>query len=127
MWVVSLKRLREFWAVYPNAEAPLRGWYTQTAAADWETFADLRATFPSADLVGNCTVFNIGGNNFRLIVRVFFRSHKVYVLRVMTHAEYSREDWPTQCGCFSGPPDPVRPVRLRPREKKPAKKRRKKT
>ena len=52
-----------------------------TSAADWQTINDLRATFPSADLVGNCTVFNIGGNNFRLIARFFYRSHKVYVLR----------------------------------------------
>src|SRR5690349_20722257 len=127
MWVVSLKRLREFWAAHPKAEVPLRGWYTQTSAADWQTFSDLRATFPSADLVGNCTVFNVGGNNYRLVARVFFRGHKVYVLRVMTHAEYSREDWPAQCACHSGPPDRVRPVRLKRRGKTPAPKRRKKT
>jgi len=126
MWVVSLRRLREFWAVQPKAEVPLRGWYTQTSAADWQTFADLRATFPAADLVGNCTVFNVGGNNYRLVARVFYRSHKVYVLRVMTHAEYDREDWPAQCGCHSGPPDRARPVRRRPREKRPGPGRRKK-
>ena len=103
MWVVSLKRLREFWGTHPRAEVPLRVWFTQTTAAEWENFADLRATFPSADLVGNCTVFNIGGNNFRLIARVFFASHKVYVLRVMTHAEYDRADWPAQCGCYEPP------------------------
>ena len=127
MWVVSLKRLRGFWAVHPLAEMPLRGWFTQTSAADWGTFNDLWATFPSADLVGNCTVFNIGGNNFRLIARVFFRSHKVYMLRVMTHAEYSREDWPTQCGCHSGPPDRARPVRRKPPRRKPAPKWRKRS
>jgi mRNA interferase HigB len=118
MWIVSLKRLREFWTVHPNAEAPLRGWYTQTSHADWRNFGDLRATFPTADLVGNCTVFNIGGNKFRLIARVFYRSHKVYVLKVMTHAEYDREDWPAECGCYSGPPDRARPVRRRSRPKK---------
>jgi mRNA interferase HigB len=127
MWVVSLKRLREFWAMHPNADMPLRGWFTQTSAADWQTFNDVRATFPSADRVGNCTVFNIGGNNFRLIARVFLTSHKVYVLRVMTHAEYSREDWPSQCGCHSGPPDRSRPVRQKPRGRKSGQKRRKKT
>ena len=122
MWVVSLKRLREFWAVHPKAEMPLRSWYTQTSAADWQSFGDLRATFPSADLVGNCTVFNVGGNNYRLVARVFFRSHKVYVLRVMTHAEYGRDDWPTECGCHSGPPDHVRPVKRKPPGKKSARK-----
>ncbi|HLW68824.1 MAG TPA: type II toxin-antitoxin system HigB family toxin, partial [Gemmataceae bacterium] len=115
MWVVSLKRLRAFWAIHPRAEAPLRGWYTVTSAADWQSFADLRGMFPSADLVGNCTVFNIGGNKFRLIARVLYLSHKVYVLRVMTHQEYDHEDWPTQCGCFLPPPPRKRPVRAKAR------------
>jgi mRNA interferase HigB len=127
MWVVSLRRLREFWAVHPKAGVPLRGWFTVTSEAEWQTFNDLRTTFPSADLVGNCTVFNVGGNNYRLIARVLFGSHKVYVLRVMTHAEYDREDWPAQCGCHSGPPDRTRPVREKPRKKRVAARRRKKT
>ena len=97
MWVVSQKRLRKFWSVHPRAEIPLRAWYAQTSAAEWENFSDLRATFPSADLVGNCTVFNIGGNNFRLIARVFFANHKAYVLRIMTHAEYDRGAWKADC------------------------------
>jgi mRNA interferase HigB len=118
MWVISLRRLREVWTVRARAEVPLRGWFTLTSAAEWETFNDLRTTFPSADLVGNCTVFNIGGNNYRLNARVFFRSHKVYVLRVMTHAQNDREDWPAQCGCFSGPPDRFRPVREKARKLK---------
>jgi len=127
MWVVSLKRLREFWAIHPKAEVPLRGWYTQTLAADWQTFSDLRATFPSADLVGNCTVFNIGGNNFRLIARVFFRSHKVYVLRVMTHVQYDRDDWAASCGCHSGPPERTRRAGSKAPAKKSVRKGRKKT
>jgi mRNA interferase HigB len=104
MWVVSLKRLREFWQRHPAAHVPLRAWYDQTAAARWRNFGQLRTTFTTADLVGDCTVFNIGGNKFRLVTRVFYSSHKVYVLRVMTHAEYDREDWPSQCGCHKPPP-----------------------
>lgn len=109
MWVVSLRRLREFWADHPRAEAPLRAWYTLTAAAEWATFADLRGEFPTADLVGNCTVFNVAGNHYRLIARVFFTSHKVYVLRVITHVEYDRNDWPTSCRCYQ--PQPTRKKR----------------
>ena len=126
MWVVSLKRLREFWAVHPRAEVSLRAWFAQTSAAEWQSFSDLRATFPSADLVGNCTVFNIGGNNYRLVARVFYTNHKVYVLRVMTHLDYDREDWPSQCGCFQQPPAHSRPVRAKPRKTKRAAKQRKK-
>ena len=118
MWIVSLKRLREFWTLHARAEVSIRAWYSQTSAAEWESFAELRLTFPSADLVGNCTVFNIGGNNFRLITRVFYSSHKVYVLRAMTHAEYDQNDWPAPCGCFKPRPDRTRPVRLRVRKKR---------
>jgi mRNA interferase HigB len=83
--VVSLKRLREFWGLNPLAEVPLRAWFTQTSAAAWRHYSDLRATFPPADLVGNSTVLNLGGNKYRLIARVLYVSHKVYIVRVMTH------------------------------------------
>jgi mRNA interferase HigB len=121
MWVVSLKRLREFWGTHPLAEVPLRGWFTQTSAAEWRNIGDLRGTFPSADAVGNCTVLNIGGNKYRLIARLFYTSHKVHVLRVMTHAEYDREDWPAQYGCYQPLPKRTRPVRPKsPRKKRPS-------
>ena len=98
MWVVSLRRLREFWEFHPHAEGPLRAWFTQTSAAEWRNYSELRSTFATADLVGSCTVLNLGGNKYRLVARVFYASHKVFILRVMTHAEYDREDWPRQCG-----------------------------
>jgi mRNA interferase HigB len=104
MWVVSRKRLREFWSLHSRAHIPLQSWFTQTISAQWRNFGELRATFPSADLVGNCTVFNIGGNHFRMIARIFYSSHKVYVLRIMTHREYDREDWPNLCGCYRPSP-----------------------
>lgn len=56
-------------------------------------FAHLRATFPSADLVGVFTVFNIGGNNYRLIAVIHYNRSKVYIRHVLTHAEYDRGDW----------------------------------
>jgi mRNA interferase HigB len=118
MWVVSLKRLREFWGVHPLAEVPLRAWFTQTSAAKWRNFGDLRATFASADLVGNCTVLNLSGNKYRLIARILYVSHKVFILRVMTHAEYDLTDWPKQCGCHDPPPKRTRPLRPKPSRKK---------
>jgi mRNA interferase HigB len=124
MWVVSLKRLREFWGVHPLAEVPLRAWFTQTSAGAWRNFSDLRATFPSADLVGNCTVLNLGGNKYRLIARVLYVSHKVYILRVMTHAEYDRTDWPKQCGCYDPPPKRTQRLQPKSRRKKRSLKRR---
>jgi mRNA interferase HigB len=104
MWIVSLQRLREFWNTHADAERPLRAWYTVTTAAQWRNFGDLRANFPIADLVGNCTVFNIGGNKFRLVTRILFVSHKVFVLRVMTHRVYDQTNWAEDCGCYRPPP-----------------------
>jgi len=60
---------------------------------DYASFAALRITFPSADQVDRFTVFNIGGNKFRLIVAVHYNRKKVYIRHVLTHAEYDRGSW----------------------------------
>lgn len=98
MHVISRKRLREFWGVHPDAESPLKAWYGIARAAAWESFADLRRTYPSADPMGRCTVFNIGGNKYRLIAAIHFNRGKVYVRHVLTHAEYDRGKWKSGCG-----------------------------
>lgn len=104
MWIISQKRLKEFWRVEPRAQRPLREWYDVVSAAEWANFADVRSTYSSADLVGHCLVFNVSGNRYRLIARVFYRSHKVYVLKIMTHKDYDQTDWFHDCGCDRPPP-----------------------
>ena len=108
MRVISKKTLRLFWEAYPAAEPPLRAWYKVTLAASWQNFAELRQTFNTADHVGDCVVFDIGGNKYRLIGRVRYTKDKipgvVYVLTVMTHAEYDENKWPDECGCHNPPP-----------------------
>lgn len=115
MRVISKKMLRLFWAVHPKAEPPLTAWYKATVAAAWHTFAELRATFNTADQVGDCVVFNVGGNKYRLIGRVRYakKAHPgvVYVLKVMTHAEYDENTWPDECGCHEPPPKPKKKSR----------------
>jgi mRNA interferase HigB len=98
MRVISKKKLREFWEEYPDAEEPLAAWYTVARQADWENFAQVRAVYSSADLVGDCTVFNIGGNKYRLITLIFYESHRVYIREVLTHKEYDRGKWKEDCG-----------------------------
>ena len=61
--------------------------------AGWENFAQLRADFPGADIVGRRTVFNIGGNKYRLIARVSYHNRKAYILGIMKHSEYSKGAW----------------------------------
>jgi mRNA interferase HigB len=95
VWVISKSRLRGFWQRPGLAEAqgPLSAWYKHVEAASWSSWNDVRSNFRSADLVGNCTVFNIGGNKYRLATRILFESHKVFILRVMTHHEYDDGAW----------------------------------
>ena len=111
MVVIAFSRLRDFWQTYPDAETSLRVWYKATLAADWASFADVRATFQNASLVGNCVVFNVAGNKYRLVTRVRYSIRTVFVLRIMTHAEYDdQERWQDDCGCHK-PPPPRRPRR----------------
>lgn len=93
MHIISLRRLREFWEKHNQAEAPLRAWFTHVEFAQWRNFAEVRADFPSADQVQRLTVFNIAGNNYRLIARIEYAQQKIYVRAVLTHAEYDREGW----------------------------------
>lgn len=93
MHVISEKKFREFWRKHPRAERPLRKWLTQANQARWQTFADVRQDFPSADQVGKLTVFDISGNNFRLIVHLHFNRGKAYIRAVLTHPEYDQDQW----------------------------------
>lgn len=97
MRVISLKPLREFWECHPDAETPLRLWYRVAVAADWRSLADVRKAFPHADGVrsssGTLTVFNIGGNKYRLVARIRYDFELVNVRSVLTHAEYDSGQW----------------------------------
>ncbi len=108
MRVIFKSRLCQFWelAGYEDSEGPLRAWYTHVSnrSVDWTNWADVKADFASASLVGNCVVFNIHGKKYRLITRVLYASHKVFILKVMRHGEYDEEKWKTECGCSKPPP-----------------------
>ena len=93
MHIISFKTLVAYWKSHSSAEVPLRAWYTQVKHACYQNLADLRRHFPSADQVGRLTVFNIGGNNYRLIARVEYRLQQIYVRHVLTHAEYDKGKW----------------------------------
>src|SRR5262245_40022430 len=103
MRVISRRRLREFWESRKGdsqvAERDLSAWYKLARRAAWDNFATMKQTFGSADRVGNCVVFDVGNNRFRLVGRVNYAKGIVYVLRVMDHAEYDRGLWVDDCGC----------------------------
>jgi mRNA interferase HigB len=91
MHIISLKMLRDFWEKHPEAEQPLRNWHTVAEHSRFTDLADLKRSFGSADYVPPYTVFNVGGNNFRVVVIVRYRDGKMFVRRVMMHREY--DEW----------------------------------
>jgi len=93
MQIIARRTLREFWERHPQAEVPLRAWYASVSQAEWAGPADIRASFGSADFVAdNRVIFDIGGNKFRLVVRVSYSHGRVLVKFVGTHAAYDRID-----------------------------------
>lgn len=101
MRIISRKRLRSFWKTNTDSEEPLNRWYEVARKARWTNLAEVRNDFPSADSLklsnGKVvTIFNIGGNNFRLIAAIHFNVRKVYVLRILTHPEYDKGRWKEQ-------------------------------
>ena len=91
--VITRKRLKEFSARHKDAEAPLGAWHAIVCKTDFGSFADLRRVFNSADKVGKFTVFDIGGNKFRLVAAIHYNRKKVYIRHVLTHAAYDRGKW----------------------------------
>ena len=91
--VISRRTIREFADRYPDALQPLLHWAKATEASKWLTPADLRSTFNSADFVEDLTVFNIGGNKYRLIAFVQYHREIVYIKAVLTHKEYDKGAW----------------------------------
>lgn len=108
MRIITEKRLREFWESRKGdsrvAERDLTVWRKTVRASQWSNFGELRMTFGSADAVGNCIVFNVGANRFRLIARINFLRGIVYVLKVMDHQEYDRGRWRRDCNCHQPTP-----------------------
>lgn len=93
MHVITRKRLNEFVDKHTEAETALSRWYRIVKKADFNSFAELRQAFPSADQVGKLTVFNIGGNKIRLIAALHYNRKKLYIRAVLTHEEYDQSKW----------------------------------
>ena len=93
MHVISRKALRQFWEKHPDSENALARWFKIMQRNEFANLNALRATFPTADQVGDLIVFNIGGNKYRLIASIHFNRGKVYIRRVLTHSEYDKGDW----------------------------------
>jgi mRNA interferase HigB len=92
--VISIKKLKDFWEVPKNisAEKPLRWWYQQVRAAMWESPADVQTTFNTVDVVGRKTIFDVGGNKYRIIAVIDYEG-KVFIRFVLSHKDYDKGQW----------------------------------
>ena|ERR1700741_2805209 len=91
MRIISRKRLREFGEQHADAITPLDAWYSLVRAKEYGSPGEVKADFPSVSFISDdVTVFNIGGNRYRLSVSIRYRTGIVYIRHVLTHAEYDR-------------------------------------
>lgn len=91
MRVIAKKTLRDFWELHSDSEQQLKAWYMETERAQWQSPKDIKKEYSSASfLADNRVVFNIKGNNYRLIVRINYDIGLVWIRFIGTHAEYDR-------------------------------------
>lgn len=89
MVIITKGSIHAFANKYKNATVPLNDWHEKTKAAQWSNFSEVRLTFNSVDSIGNDRyVFNIGGNNFRILVMIHFNIRTLYIRAILTHGEY---------------------------------------
>jgi mRNA interferase HigB len=91
--VISRKKLLEAARAYSDLYGPLDIWYRIAKKAEWRSLEDVRQVFPLADGVGKYVVFNIKGNNFRLIAEISYPSRRIFIRHVLTHAAYDKGRW----------------------------------
>ena len=96
--MISRKAVSDWGKKFPHAAESLKAWLRNARAATWESIADVREAYPHADPVkvqsGKIVVvFNIRGHRYRLITAIHYNSQRIYTLRFLTHAEYSKDRW----------------------------------
>lgn len=93
MHVVSKRGLLETASRHADCLGPAVAWFHVARRARWLVLESVRRDFPAADQVGHVLIFNLRGNRYRLVTRVSYRSQRIYVKALLTHAEYDRKEW----------------------------------
>ena len=93
MHIISRKKLLEAALEHHDLSGPLDIWYRIAKKAGWRNLMEVRLTFPTADAVGRFTIFNIKGNAYRLITEINYRTGRIFLRHVLTHAEYDKGAW----------------------------------
>lgn len=93
MRIIALGALREFWRIHPDAEIPLRSWYAAASRAEWRSPADVKTAYRNASFIANNRiVFNIKGNDYRLVTAVHYNRGMMFIRFIGTHREYDKID-----------------------------------
>ncbi|MFB2918294.1 type II toxin-antitoxin system HigB family toxin [Aerosakkonema funiforme] len=93
MRVISLDKLVEFSKIHPDAESSLDSWRQIAEEAEWKHIIEVRQVYAHADPVEGYTVFNIGGNKYRLITKINYKLKTIVITDVLTHSEYDEGKW----------------------------------
>ena len=93
MRVIAKRRLMELAAKHGDCIDQVADWYRVARRSDWHNLAEVRASFRHADIVGDKTVFNIKGHDYRLIVHIRYSTGTIYIKDLLTHAEYDKGTW----------------------------------
>ena len=93
MRIISKETLKDFWEMEPAAKTALEAWHAEAKNAEWSSPADVKAHYGSASILKDGrVVFNIGGNNYRLVVWINYEFFTIYIRFVGTHKEYDEID-----------------------------------
>jgi mRNA interferase HigB len=88
--IISKKKIRDYIKNNVQAELPLTEWYMKMLACSVKNLSEMKKSFNSVDFVNGYTIFNIGGNNYRLITAIHYNTQHCYIREIWTHAEYSK-------------------------------------
>lgn len=98
MRIITKRRILDYAKQHPNAAGNFSAWLTVASAAKWQSIVDVRKVLPHADLAtaGSSkivTIFNIAGNHHRLITAIHYNTRSIFILKILTHADYSKDRW----------------------------------
>ena len=97
MELIDYELVEEFAKKHARSRSSLNMWRETTIAVRWKNFDDVKKTFRATDLYGDCVIFDIGGNKYRLIAKIEYEDEQVSINKVMTYAEYDKDKWKREC------------------------------
>jgi mRNA interferase HigB len=93
MRIIARSTLRSFWEKYPDAEQPLKAWFYEASRAQWQSPLEIKSLYRNASIIANNrVVFNIKGNDYRLIAHVRYDVSIIFIRFIGTHKEYDKID-----------------------------------